>query len=146
MLIAEIIGVGDELLYGETVDTNTSEIAVSLKPYAVEIRRTLRVADNLETLAQEVRQAWQSARLVVISGGLGPTPDDITREAIAVALEEELELDQEVLEWLEKLFEARGWKMPEVNRKQALKIPSARWIANPRALRPAGGCTKRIKT
>ena len=136
MLIAEIIGVGDELLYGETVDTNTSEIAVSLKPYAVEIRRTLRVADNLETLAQEVRQAWQSARLVVISGGLGPTPDDITREAIAVALEEELELDQEVLEWLEKLFEARGWKMPEVNRKQALKIPSARWIANPRGTAP----------
>ena len=136
MLIAEIIGVGDELLYGETVDTNTSEIAVSLQPYAVEIRRTLRVADNLETLAQEVRQAWQSARLVVISGGLGPTPDDITREAIAVALEEELELDQEVLEWLEKLFEARGWKMPEVNRKQALKIPSARWIANPRGTAP----------
>jgi len=136
MLVAEIIGVGDELLYGETVDTNTSEIAVSLKPYAVEIRRTLRVADNLETLAQEVRQAWQSARLVVISGGLGPTPDDITREAIAVALEEELELDQEVLEWLEKLFEARGWKMPEVNRKQALKIPSARWIANPRGTAP----------
>ena len=136
MLTAEIIGVGDELLYGETVDTNTSEIAVSLQPYAVEIRRTLRVADNLETLAQEVRQAWQSARLVVISGGLGPTPDDITREAIAVALEEELELDQEVLEWLEKLFEARGWKMPEVNRKQALKIPSARWIANPRGTAP----------
>jgi len=136
MLVAEIIGVGDELLYGETVDTNTSEIAVSLQPYAVEIRRTLRVADNLETLAQEVRQAWQSARLVVISGGLGPTPDDITREAIAVALEEELELDQEVLEWLEKLFEARGWKMPEVNRKQALKIPSARWIANPRGTAP----------
>lgn len=136
MLVAEIIGVGDELLYGETVDTNTSEIAVSLQPYAVEIHRTLRVADNLETLAQEVRQAWQSARLVVISGGLGPTPDDITREAIAVALEEELELDQEVLEWLEKLFKARGWKMPEVNRKQALKIPSARWIANPRGTAP----------
>jgi len=136
MSIAEIIGVGDELLYGETTDTNTSEIAVSLQPYAVEIHRTLRVADNLETLAQEVRQAWEKARLVVLSGGLGPTPDDITREAIAAALGEELELDQEVLEWLEKLFEARGWKMPEVNRKQALKIPSARWIANPRGTAP----------
>jgi len=136
MSIAEIIGVGDELLYGETVDTNTSEIAVSLQPYAVEIHRTLRVADNLETLAQEVRQAWGKARLVVLSGGLGPTPDDITREAIAAALGEELLLDQEVLEWLEKLFEARGWKMPEVNRKQAMKIPSARWIANPRGTAP----------
>lgn len=74
MFLAEIIGVGDELLYGETVDTNTVEIAVSLQPYAVEVRRTLRVADDLETLAQEVRQAWQKARLVVLSGGLGPPP------------------------------------------------------------------------
>ncbi|MCX7784345.1 MAG: competence/damage-inducible protein A, partial [Meiothermus sp.] len=136
MFLAEIIGVGDELLYGETVDTNTAEIAVSLQPYAVEVRRTLRVADNLETLAQEVRQAWQKARLVVLSGGLGPTPDDITREAIAAALGEALQPDPVVLEWLEQLFADRGWKMPEANRKQALKIPSARWIANPRGTAP----------
>lgn len=136
MFLAEIIGVGDELLYGETVDTNTAEIAVSLQPYAVEVRRTLRVADDLETLAQEVRQAWQKARLVVLSGGLGPTPDDITREAIAAALGEDLQLDLVVLEWLEQLFAERGWKMPEANRKQALKIPSARWIQNPRGTAP----------
>jgi len=136
MFLAEIIGVGDELLYGETVDTNTAEIAVSLQPYSVDVRRTLRVADDLETLAKEVQQAWKKARLVVLSGGLGPTPDDITREAIAAALGEELQLDLEVLAWLEKLFEARGWKMPEANRKQALKIPSARWIANPRGTAP----------
>lgn len=136
MFLAEIIGVGDELLYGETVDTNTAEIAVSLQPYAVKVRRTLRVADDLETLAQEVRQAWQKARLVVLSGGLGPTPDDITREAIAAALGETLAPDPVVLEWLEKLFADRGWKMPEVNRKQALKIPSARWIENPRGTAP----------
>lgn len=136
MFLAEIIGVGDELLYGETVDTNTAEIAVSLQPYAVEVRRTLRVADNLETLALEVRQAWQKARLVVLSGGLGPTPDDITREAIAAALGEALQPDPKVLGWLEKLFADRGWKMPEANRKQALKIPSARWIENPRGTAP----------
>ncbi|GIW25322.1 CinA family nicotinamide mononucleotide deamidase-related protein [Meiothermus sp.] len=136
MFLAEIIGVGDELLYGETVDTNTAEIAVSLQPYAVEVRRTLRVADNLEALAQEVREAWQKARLVVLSGGLGPTPDDITREAIAAALGEALEPDPAVLDWLEQLFADRGWKMPEVNRKQALKIPSARWIENPRGTAP----------
>ncbi|GIW33203.1 CinA family nicotinamide mononucleotide deamidase-related protein [Meiothermus sp.] len=136
MFLAEIIGVGDELLYGETVDTNTAEIAVSLQPYAVAVRRTLRVADDLETLAQEVRQAWQKARLVVLSGGLGPTPDDITREAIAAALDEDLQLDPAVLEWLQKLFAERGWKMPETNRKQAQKIPSARWIENPRGTAP----------
>jgi len=136
MSLAEIIGVGDELLYGETVDTNTAEIAVSLQPFAVDVRRTLRVADDLETLAREVRQAWNKSRLVVLSGGLGPTPDDITREAIATALGEEMQPDPEVLDWLEKLFEARGWKMPEANRKQAHKIPSARWIANPRGSAP----------
>ncbi|WP_299425409.1 CinA family nicotinamide mononucleotide deamidase-related protein [uncultured Meiothermus sp.] len=136
MFLAEIIGVGDELLYGETVDTNTAEIAVSLQPYSVDVHRTLRVADHLETLTQEVRQAWNTARLVVLSGGLGPTPDDITREAIAAAMGEDLQTDLAVLDWLEKLFEARGWKMPEVNRKQALKIPSARWIANPRGTAP----------
>ncbi len=136
MFLAEIIGVGDELLYGETVDTNTAEIAVSLQPYSVGVRRTLRVADNLETLAKEVRQAWKKARLVVLSGGLGPTPDDITREAIAIALGEKLQLDPQVLEWLENLFAGRGWKMPEANRKQAMKIPSATWIANPRGTAP----------
>ncbi|GIW37432.1 MAG: CinA-like protein [Meiothermus sp.] len=136
MFLAEIIGVGDELIYGETVDTNTAEIAVSLQPYAVEVRRTLRVADDLETLAQEVRQAWQKARLVVLSGGLGPTPDDITREAIAAALDEDLQLDPAVLEWLERIFANRGWRMPEANRKQAQKIPSARWIENPRGTAP----------
>ncbi|MCS7069505.1 MAG: CinA family nicotinamide mononucleotide deamidase-related protein [Meiothermus sp.] len=136
MFIAEIMGVGDELLYGETVDTNTAEIAVSLRPYAVEVRRTIRVADHLQTLAGEIRQAWRQARLVVLSGGLGPTPDDITREAIAAALDEALEPDPAVLEWLERLFADRGWKMPEANRKQALKIPSARWIANPRGTAP----------
>lgn len=136
MFLAEIIGVGDELLYGETVDTNTAELAVSLQPYALEIRRTLRVADHLEALTQAVREAWQKARLVVLSGGLGPTPDDITREAIAAALGEGMEIDPQVLAWLEGLFADRGWKMPEANRKQALKIPSATWIANPRGTTP----------
>lgn len=136
MFIAEIIGVGDELLYGETVDTNTAEIAVSLQPYAVEVRRTLRVADHLEALSQAVREAWQHARLVVLSGGLGPTPDDITREAVAAALGESMQLDPQVLEWLENLFADRGWKMPKANRKQAMKIPSAAWITNPRGTAP----------
>lgn len=136
MFLAEIIGVGDELLYGETVDTNTAEIAVSLQPYALEIRRTLRVADHLEALTQAVREAWQKARLVVLSGGLGPTPDDITREAIATALGERMEIDPQVLAWLEGIFADRGWKMPEANHKQALKIPSATWIANPRGTAP----------
>ncbi|GAA6756142.1 CinA family nicotinamide mononucleotide deamidase-related protein [Thermus thalpophilus] len=128
---AEIIGVGTELLYGETLDTNTAEIARSLKPFALKVERTLRVADEPEPLAREVRAAWERARLVVLSGGLGPTPDDVTREAVALALGEPLGLDEEVLAEIEALFRARGRAMPEANRKQALKIPSATWLKNP---------------
>jgi len=133
---AEILGVGTELLYGETLDTNTAEIARSLKPYALKVERTLRVADELEVLAREVRAAWERARLVVLSGGLGPTPDDVTREAVALALGEPLELDEAMLKAIEALFRARGRAMPEANRKQALKIPSATWLHNPLGTAP----------
>lgn len=136
MLLAEIFGVGSELIYGETLDTNTSDIAVSLRPYRLEVARTLRVADDLPTLAQEVQSAWQRARLVVLSGGLGPTADDITREAIALALGEQLQLDEAVLAQLEAFFASRGRKMADVNRKQAQKIASAVWLPNPRGTAP----------
>lgn len=133
---AEIIGVGTELIFGETLDTNTAEIARSLKPYALKVERTLRVVDEPRPLVREVRTAWERARLVVLSGGLGPTPDDVTREAVAEALGEPLELDEAVLSEIEALFLARGRSMPEANRKQALKIPSATWLKNPRGTAP----------
>lgn len=133
---AEILGVGTELLYGETLDTNTAEIARSLKPYALKVERTLRVADEVAPLAREVEEAFARARLVVLSGGLGPTPDDVTREAVALALGEPLELDEAVLGEIEAFFRARGRTMPEANRKQAMRIPSATWLKNPRGTAP----------
>ncbi|AEB11089.1 CinA family nicotinamide mononucleotide deamidase-related protein [Marinithermus hydrothermalis] len=136
MLIAEIIGVGSELIRGDTLDTNTAEIARSLEAYAVRVDRTLRVADDLQALAEAVREAWRRADLVVLSGGLGPTPDDLTREAIAQALGEPLELDAAMLERIRAFFAARGRAMPEGNQKQALRIPSARWLENPRGTAP----------
>lgn len=136
MFLAEIIGVGSELIYGDTLDTNTSDIAVSLLPYALEVKRTLRVADDIPELVTNIREAWGRSRLVVLSGGLGPTADDVTREAIAEALGEPLELDQTVLEAIEAFFKSRGRVMAEVNRKQAMKIPSAAWLANPRGTAP----------
>lgn len=136
MFLAEIIGVGSELIYGDTLDTNTSDIAVSLLPYALEVKRTLRVADDIPELVTNIREAWGRSRLVVLSGGLGPTADDVTREAIAEALGEPLERDQTVLEAIEAFFKSRGRVMAEVNRKQAMKIPSAAWLANPRGTAP----------
>ena len=134
---AEILGVGTELLYGETLDTNTAEIARSLKPYALKVERTLRVADEVAPLAREVEEAFARARLVVLSGGLGPTPDDVTREAVALALGEPLELDEAVLGEIEAFFRARGRAMPEANRKQAMRIPSATGPKHPRGTAPA---------
>lgn len=133
---AEILGVGTELIYGETLDTNTQEIARSLEPYALKVERTLRVVDEVSPLAREVGEAWERARLLVLSGGLGPTPDDVTREAVALALGEPLELDEAVLSQIEAFFRARGRPMPGANRKQALKIPSATWLPNPRGTAP----------
>ncbi|RTI12539.1 damage-inducible protein CinA [Thermus scotoductus] len=133
---AEIIGVGTELIYGETLDTNTAEIARSLEAYALKVERTLRVVDEPLPLAREVGQAWERARLLVLSGGLGPTPDDVTREAVAEALGEPLVLDEEMLSEIETLFRARGRSMPEANRKQAMRIPSATWLKNPRGTAP----------
>ena len=133
---AEILGVGTELLYGETLDTNTAEIARSLKPYALKVERTLRVADEVAPLARGVEEAFARARLVVLSGGLGPTPDDVTREAVALALGEPLELDEAVLGEIEAFFRARGRAMPEATRKQAMRIPSATWLKNPRGTAP----------
>jgi len=130
------MGVGDELLYGETVDTNTAELARSLQPYALKISRTLRVADDLNALSSELHSAWNSARLTVLSGGLGPTPDDVTREAIAAALGEDLQLDETMLGHIRSIFAGRGWTMPEANRKQAMKIASATWLENPRGTAP----------
>jgi nicotinamide-nucleotide amidase len=136
MFLTEIIGIGDELLYGETIDTNTAEIAKSLQPYGVAVKRTLRVADDLDTLQAELKAALPKHRLVVMSGGLGPTPDDITREAIAAALGEEMELDQQVWANLEAFFAGRGIQIPESNKKQAMKIPSSTWLPNPRGTAP----------
>lgn len=136
MYIAELIGVGSELLYGETLDTNTADLANSLRPYALRVDRTLRVADDLPVLVTELAQAWSRARLVVVSGGLGPTADDITREAIAQVFGETLEIDPQALAELEAFFTARGRTMAPVNRKQASKIASARWLANPRGTAP----------
>lgn len=133
---AEILGVGTELIYGETLDTNTQEIARSLEPYALKVERTLRVVDEVSPLAREVGEAWERARLLVLSGGLGPTPDDVTREAVALALGEPLELDEAVLSQIEAFFRARGRPMPGANRKQVLKIPSATWLPNPRGTAP----------
>ena len=131
MLLAEIISVGTELLFGEIVDSNAAFLARELGARGVTLHRKTVVGDNLGRVTEAVSLALSRADLVIVGGGLGPTDDDLTREAIAAAVGETPAEDPELLAWLRGLYESRGRVMPEVNRKQAWLIPSAEALPNP---------------
>lgn len=131
MLLAEIISVGTELLLGEIVDSNAAFLARELAERGVTLHRKTVLGDNLGRVEDAIQLALSRADLVILGGGLGPTDDDLTREAIAAALGETPTEDPEQMAHLRGLYESRGRTMPEVNRKQAWLIPSAEALANP---------------
>ncbi len=131
MLLAEIISVGTELLFGEIVDSNAAFLARELGERGVTLHRKTVLGDNLGRVSEGLALALSRADLVIVGGGLGPTDDDLTREAIAAVMQETPAEDPELLAWLRGLYEARGRVMPEVNRKQAWLIPSAEALPNP---------------
>ncbi len=133
---AELLAVGAELTVGETRDTNSGEIARSLVEAGVGITRINVVPDRLRVVAGTFRAALRRADLVVSTGGLGPTPDDLTREAIAQVVGEAPLVDDELESWLRGLWTRRGLPFPEINRKQAWLIPSARALPNPNGTAP----------
>jgi nicotinamide-nucleotide amidase len=133
---AELLSVGTELLRGEIVDTNAAFIASQLPLLGVELRRTTTAGDNLEELSGIIRQALSRATLIITSGGLGPTQDDLTREAIAATLSETVSIDPELEKNLRAMFSRFGRKMPPHNIKQAWVIPSAKPLPNSRGTAP----------
>ncbi len=133
---ATVVGVGSELIEGRTLDTNTAELARDLLDLGQEVEVTYRVADRLAPLVAELRHALKGHRLVVTTGGLGPTPDDLTREAIAEAVGAPLVFDPEVYRRIARFFARLGRPMPEINRKQAMKPAGAQWLENPRGTAP----------
>jgi len=143
---AEIISVGTELLRGEITDTNASYLASQLPFLGIELYRMTTVNDNKEQLCQVLRQALERSALVITSGGLGPTEDDLTRECIAAVLEEELTVDAELEKQLRALFGRMGREMPPHNIKQAWLIPSAKSLPNPRGTAPGWWVEKDRKT
>ncbi|MBM4420112.1 MAG: CinA family nicotinamide mononucleotide deamidase-related protein, partial [Chloroflexi bacterium] len=128
---AEIVSIGTELLLGTIVDTNAAYLATRLAALGVDCRHKQVVGDNLERAAATLALALSRADLVICTGGLGPTEDDLTREAIAATVGETPEIDAALLEHLERWFSGRTPVMPPSNRKQAWLIPSARAIPNP---------------
>lgn len=133
---AEIISVGTEILLGEILDTNAQYIASRLPALGIDLYFISKVGDNLERIRDTIERALGRADVVIMTGGLGPTEDDLTREAIAAALGEELFIDPEAEKQLRAFFEARGVAFPERNVKQASLIPSAMALLNPRGTAP----------
>ncbi|HEY8830160.1 MAG TPA: CinA family nicotinamide mononucleotide deamidase-related protein [Candidatus Limnocylindria bacterium] len=133
---AELLSVGTELLLGQIVDTNSAYLAGRLAGLGIDLLYTSTVGDNLGRATETVRRAVERSDLVVCTGGLGPTEDDLTREAIAAALGETPVVDPALAAELGAWFAGRGAPMPERNRKQAWLIPSARALANPLGTAP----------
>jgi nicotinamide-nucleotide amidase len=127
---AEVVSIGTELLLGEVTDSNASYLASQLPLLGIDLLWVTQVGDNLERLRECLERAWGRSDVVLTTGGLGPTEDDITREAIAAMLGEELSVDAELERWLRELFSHIGLPMAESNIKQATLIPSAKVIPN----------------
>jgi nicotinamide-nucleotide amidase len=133
---AEIIAVGSELLTPARLDTNSLYVTEKLNALGVEVVRKTIVGDDRAKLAATVTAAIQSAKIVILTGGLGPTEDDVTREAVAQALGRELHARQEILDWLESRFSRMGRKMAEINKRQAFVIDGAEVLPNPNGTAP----------
>jgi molybdenum cofactor synthesis domain-containing protein len=142
LLTAEILSIGSELTVGETRDTNGGELARGLSLEGVTIGRITAVPDRLDVVTAAFRSAIDRADLVVSTGGLGPTPDDLTRESIAAAFGETPVGDPEIETWLRGRWERRGLPFPEINLKQAWVIPSCEPLPNPNGSAPGWFVTR----
>jgi nicotinamide-nucleotide amidase len=134
---AAILAVGSELLGTVRLDTNSLKLTGLLDRYGVELRRKAVIGDSEGEIAEELRRLIPRVELILITGGLGPTADDVTREGVAAALGRRLHLDEEVLASLERRFQSLGWRMPEVNRRQAWVVDGAEVLPNGRGTAPA---------
>ena len=133
---AEIISIGTEILLGEITDTNAAFIASQLPEFGVDLLYVTQVGDNPARLQEVIARAWERSDIAFMTGGLGPTEDDVTRECIAAVLDEQLSVDPAEAKRLEQWFASRGRVLIERNMKQAWLIPSARAMPNPRGTAP----------
>jgi len=132
-----IVTVGDELLYGETVDTNSAWLGKALTGLGLPVAKRWAVGDVASDIREAVDAALATADLVIVTGGLGPTRDDLTRDAVADLLRAPLREDPELLAALERRFQARGYdRMPASNRSQALVPEGATVLPNAHGTAP----------
>ncbi|HEU4963178.1 MAG TPA: competence/damage-inducible protein A [Bacilli bacterium] len=137
MLKAEIIAVGTELLMGQIANTNAQHLSQRLAEIGVGVYHHSVVGDNRERAKRVVELAKErGANVIILTGGLGPTEDDLTREVVAEVLGRPLHLLEEIVEHIRNFFTYRGLEMPENNKQQAMVIAGAQVLANPRGTAP----------
>src|SRR5258708_14346733 len=133
---AEIIAVGSELLTPDRMDTNSLFLTEELNKLGIEVVRKSIVGDNRDYLSAAFKEALERVELVIASGGLGPTEDDLTRETVAEPLGRKVHLNNEILRYIEGRFRQLGREMPAVNERQAMVPEGAEVLENPRGSAP----------
>ena len=136
MIKAEIIAVGSELLTPFRTDTNSLYLTRSLEEHGIRVIAKTIIGDDLNQIAHTISIAFERSEVIVITGGLGPTVDDLTRESLAKYLGVPLILDQNILQKIEHRFAERNIKMPEANRKQAMIPKGAAALENENGTAP----------
>ncbi len=126
----EIITIGDEVLTGHTVDTNAAFIAEMLTEMGLSVRWQSSVGDDIESMEETFRLALKRASVVITTGGLGPTDDDLTKRAIVKVFKRNLVFHEDILAEIKQRYEARGLQMPAINQNQALLPQGALFFAN----------------
>ena len=116
---AILVSIGDELLIGQTVNTNASWLGSELSVRGISISRVITISDEESEIKETINQSFQSADLIILTGGLGPTKDDITKKVLAEYFESEFIVNLEALERIRSFFKQRGKEMLEVNELQA---------------------------
>lgn len=137
---AEVVTIGSELVLGQLVDTNASYIAQALSEIGLGMAYHTTVGDDRERMLTAFRTALERCHVVIATGGIGPTEDDLTREVAAQVMGTELELREDLLEYIESLFKRMGYQMADNNRRQAYIPKGAAPIHNPRGTAPAFRC------
>ena len=133
---AEIIAVGSELLTPDRLDTNSLYLTEELNSIGIEVVRKTIVGDNESLLREVFREALGRVELIISSGGLGPTQDDLTRETVADLLGRRLQRDDKIVQYIQGRFRALGREMPELNIRQAMVPEGAEVLENPRGTAP----------
>ncbi|NBC04601.1 MAG: competence/damage-inducible protein A, partial [Bacteroidetes bacterium] len=136
MYKAHIITIGNEILIGDTINTNASWIGSRLTELGFQVERVETIPDSFQMIKDAIRSSLEKTELTIVTGGLGPTHDDITKKAVAELFESNMRVDPEVLEHIKTIFEKRGFLFSETNREQAIVPERAEVLFNNKGTAP----------